>query len=142
MKRRRGYSLVEMLVTLVLFAAFSVLAYRLVYANFQFLQGTIEADSNTARFDRAVVQLRADVQSSSKLEMKDAGHLRIQFVGDRVVQWKANSGVLSRVEKGQTRTWTVGHPIVLKLDGAVALLSISPTDEIAMAAPVTTGGAK
>jgi type II secretory pathway component PulJ len=140
MRRRQAFSLVDTLLAVSLLGTFSLLAFRLVDANFHLVQATLAADSNTARFDRALQQLRTDVEASSALQMPQSGLLRIRLAGNQTVDWQSESSTLTRRGNGEVRSWTVGQPIELKLDGAVALLAISPIDKIAMAAH--SGGPK
>jgi type II secretory pathway pseudopilin PulG len=134
MKRLRGFSLVDTLFAVSLLGVFTLLAARLLFANSGIVRATLDSDSNTARFDRAVAQLRADVQSSASIEMPQPGDLQIHEPGEKIVEWHAAARTLTRRSGDQLRSWDIGQPLALKLDGAVALLSITPTDEIALAA--------
>jgi len=133
MIHRRGFTLVEILLAVSLLGVFTLLASRLLGANMRITQGTLTADSNTARFDRAIRMLRTDVAASDSIESSAPGVVRIRNSANQTVEWKTAGNSVSRSIGTETREWEVGQPLHLKLDGAVVLLSVSPADEIAMA---------
>jgi prepilin-type N-terminal cleavage/methylation domain-containing protein len=129
----RGFTLVETLLAVSLLAVFSLLAFRLLGANMHITRTTFTSNWNTARFDRAVRMLRADVTGSVSVEMPTPGLLRIHEAGNCTIEWKCTANSLSRSTGTEARTWDLGQHLHLKLDGAVVLLSVNPLDEIAMA---------
>lgn len=134
MIRRRGFSLIEILLTLSLLGVFSLLAFRLLGANMKVTEATLMADSNTARFDRAVAALRADVFDSASLEMPSPRLLRIHGSDKQIVDWEIDGNTIRRTRAAARRAWDVGQALDLKLDAAVVLLSINGNDQLAMAA--------
>lgn len=134
MIRRRGFTLVEVLLALSLLGVFSLVAYRLLGANMKVTEATLMADSNSARFDRAVAALRTDVFDSASLEMPSPGLLRVHGSDKQIVEWKIDHNTICRTQASARRTWDVGQPLDLKLDGAVVLLSVNGDDQLAMAA--------
>jgi prepilin-type N-terminal cleavage/methylation domain-containing protein len=131
--RRRGLTLVELLIALSLLGVFALLVFRLLGANFRLSSATQTASGNSARFDDATGQLRADVSDSSSMEMTTANVLQIQRPGKPVVEWQCNRNVLSRKMTNEHRQWDVGSAVKLKLDGAVVLLGANSAEPIAMA---------
>ena len=134
MIRRRGFTLVEVLLALSLLGVFSLVAYRLLGANMKVTEATLMADSNSARFDRAVAALRTDVFDSASLEMPSPGLLRVHGSDKQLVEWKIDHNTICRTQASARRAWDVGQPLDLKLDGAVVLLSVNGDDQLAMAA--------
>lgn len=134
MKRRQGYTLVDMLLAVMLLGTFLLLSARLLYANSHLIEATFTAESDTARFDRAIMQLREDVHHSTALEMPQPSLLRIHLADKSIVEWTAQAGTLARGSNGSSRFWNIDHTLQLNLDGAIVLLSVSPTDQIALAA--------
>jgi prepilin-type N-terminal cleavage/methylation domain-containing protein len=137
MTRRRGFTLTEMLLAVLLTGLFGIISMRLMRANFQVAHTTFTADNNAARFDGAVASLRADLADSISCEMPNATTLRIYQAKDRIVDWHADSTNLTRNVGNDVHIWTVGKPIGLKIDGAIVLLSSSDDslNAIAIATP-------
>jgi prepilin-type N-terminal cleavage/methylation domain-containing protein len=133
--KRRGFSLIEVLLALSLLGVFLLIASRVIVANFHTQAANLAAEGNTARFDRAVIMLREDVANSKSVEMPEAAVLRIHLPDNQTVEWRADHHSLSR-SASDNRTWDIVQSLKFKLDGAVVLLS-DGTDEIAMA-----GGAR
>jgi prepilin-type N-terminal cleavage/methylation domain-containing protein len=130
-----GFTLVETLLAVSLLGVFSLLAFRLIGSNMHITEATLAADSNTARFDRAVSMLRADVAGSTSIDMPEPGTLRIKGSDGQPIEWKITGNTLSRTLGTHLRVSDVGQPLNLKLDGAVVLLSTSDLNQIAMAPP-------
>jgi prepilin-type N-terminal cleavage/methylation domain-containing protein len=131
--RSGGFSLIELLIALSLMAVVALLSFRLLGANFHLTAAARTANDNAASFDDAVRQLRAEVSASSSLEMPEPNVLRIATTGNPSTEWRSDRGILSRKIPGADRRWNVGHPISLKLDGAVLLLSADSAEPTAMA---------
>ena len=132
-KRQRGFTLVEVLITLSLMGVFGVVAYQVIGANFTFTVATQAANDNAARFDIALRMLREDVFNSSTVEMPRADVLRVHGPGKQLAEWHCEHGVLSRKLGTENRGWDVGHPVNLKLDGVVVLLTTDSAEPIAIA---------
>jgi prepilin-type N-terminal cleavage/methylation domain-containing protein len=128
--KRRGFSLIEVLLALSLLGVFLLIASRVIVANIHAQTANLTAEGNTARFDRAVIALRADVANSKSVEMPEPAVLRIHLADNQTIEWRADHHSLIR-SASDNRTWDVGQSLNFKLDGAVVLLS-DGTDEIAM----------
>ena len=139
MKLRRGITLIDMLLAIALLGVFMLLAFRLVRASVHTTEQTLRADDNAARFDRAIGTLRADVADSASIEMPQPALLRIHGPDSQTIEWRSDRHSLSRSTPSENRTWDVGQPVNLKMDGAVVLVSASASDQIAMAS-VHSGG--
>jgi prepilin-type N-terminal cleavage/methylation domain-containing protein len=133
MTHRRGFTLIEILLSVSLLGVFSLLAFRLIGANMDIARATRTANWNTARFDSAVRMLREDVSDSGSIETPRPELLRIRSPGNPPIEWEITGNSLSRSIGPDHRRWDVGQPLHLKVDGAVVLLSVSASDEIAMA---------
>jgi prepilin-type N-terminal cleavage/methylation domain-containing protein len=133
MNPRRGFSLVEILLAISLLGVFMLIAFRLVVANTHIAAETLLADGNSAKFDGAIHALQADVFESSSIEMPGPNVLRIHGPGQRIVEWRDDQNSLSRSIGQDMRSWNIGRPINIKLDGAIVLVTANPGDQIAMA---------
>jgi type II secretory pathway pseudopilin PulG len=138
-RRRGGYLLLEMLVTLSLFGVFGLLAAQLFRTSFQAATQTPRATESAMRFDAAIKTLRADVFVAVSVEMTQPRTLLIHESGGNAIQWQADGkGELSRKAADQERSWNVGQPIGFRQDGAIVIVrpSADANDELAM----TRGG--
>jgi type II secretory pathway component PulJ len=136
MKKRPGYTLIDMLLAIALLGGFMLMAFRLVRATVHITAATLNADDNTARFDNAIHMLRDDVAASTHIEMPATHQLQIRRTSGPPVQWKIEQNSLSRTTNTEHRTWDVGQPIDLKMDGSILLILPSPLDQIAIAPPM------
>jgi prepilin-type N-terminal cleavage/methylation domain-containing protein len=127
MTRRRGFTLVEILLALMLFSIFGVIAMRLFAANFQVQRSTLIAENNSAEFDRAVGILRADVAGSASCESPAPDLLRVYLSKTDFVDWRSHSDGLSRTHHSNTQIWTFRRQLTVKMDAPLVLLA-SPDD--------------
>jgi prepilin-type N-terminal cleavage/methylation domain-containing protein len=141
MNRRRGFSLIETLLAISLLGVFMLIAFRLVVANTHIAAATMVADGNSAKFEGAINTLRADVTGSCSIEMPFSTVLNIHGPGQQTVEWRSDQNFLSRSNGKDTRSWNIGRPINLKLDGAIVLITANPGDHIAMAS-IHPGGTR
>src|SRR5690348_12359593 len=97
-KHRRGFMLTEMLAVLILFAAFAVLAERVITTTWRVSYKASEAQNQTASIETALGALRADVWAAQKITAKDATSTELDFGGGKVVAWSIRDGKFSRRE--------------------------------------------
>jgi prepilin-type N-terminal cleavage/methylation domain-containing protein len=140
MIRRRGLSLVELILALSLLGVFSLLACRLLIGNLHVATDTVTADGNSLRFYGAIHALRADVFQSTSLEMPGPNLLRIHGPGNRIIDWQNDGDELSRSTASEKKDWIIGQPVNVNLDGSVVLVSANPNDQMAMASIHPGGG--
>jgi prepilin-type N-terminal cleavage/methylation domain-containing protein len=126
----RGFSLVEVLITVSLLGVFMLLAYRLLGATFEFQVATREANNHTARLDDAIRRLRDDVITSKSIVSPNDSAVNI--VGPQSIEWRFNQGRLTRKFADHVNSWELNQPVHFKLDGSVLLVAVDSDQPIAM----------
>ncbi len=123
MKRHRAFTLVEILIALSLIAAFSVVAYRLLGANFQLQTATAQANNQSAALAGAVASLRADLSVTRSFETPAPGVVRLRTQDPSSIDWTTTDRQLFRSHAGSAAAWDVGRTLSFQVDGVVILLA-------------------
>ncbi|HEX8325027.1 MAG TPA: type II secretion system protein [Tepidisphaeraceae bacterium] len=133
--RRRGYLLVEMIITLAMIGVVATLATQLVFRLLTTARELSDGERARLAIDRAAGTLRSDVQRAGRV-VTDGDRLRM----DAIV-WTVDDNVLVRTDGGSE----VRYPL---LPGHVVLGSVGPVitlrvDEAEWAfAPIVEGGGR
>ena len=140
-----GFTLIEVLLTLSLLGAFTLIAYRIIGVNFEFAAATRIANNESASLDQALQILKADVSHSSHISI--TSDLTMKITSDAkdslITEWHAKEQTLYRSMGKDSRSWVVGHKASLQLEGPILLLTLDSSQPIAMASlnPPTTQAA-
>lgn len=127
-RRARGFTLSELIFTLMLLSVFSVIASRL-FANIVtvFHQTTI-AQSRISAYESAVALLRKDVWSASRIEVSDPTHARLSCPDGRSISWALEpTGQILRAENsGLATRWNASAQTLLFKKEPAALVLTDP----------------
>jgi type II secretory pathway pseudopilin PulG len=130
---RPAFVLFEIMIALVLFTVFAVVAVRLVSTILHIANGASQAESTHRSFDAALAHLRQDVWSTTAIEVTGAGGVTLTRSGDAgSVTWNpAADGSLVRTsaptgDDPVREVWRgAGEGVSLRQDaGGVLLLDV------------------
>jgi prepilin-type N-terminal cleavage/methylation domain-containing protein len=126
-RRSRAFTLFELLVTLILLGAFSMVASKVFRLTIRTLEGAPAVQDQAVALDGMVETLRRDVWSAAKIERADATSLRLT-VGRSEVRWHFEPGSAERTEmqaEMPERHWTTGGPIsVAQAGGSTVVIGM------------------
>jgi len=106
--RRRGFTLLELIMALGLMAAFMTASTRLFQVSFRTIRSTEMSRNQAARMDHCLAELRRDVWAARRASVSDTGELALEVDGRRIT-WSVAEGIVRRIEasaKETTRMWT------------------------------------
>jgi hypothetical protein len=104
---RRGFALFEMLVLLILFAAFALVASKLYASVWRLMYNATQAQTSETRLNSALATLRRDVWNAERIAGGDA-KLTLSIAGTQPVVWSiASDGTWTRRSAGEQH-WAVG----------------------------------
>jgi len=106
--RRRGFTLLELIMALGLMAAFMTASTRLFQVSFRTIRLTELSRNQAARLDHCLAELRRDVWAAQHASVSNTGELALEPEGRRIT-WSAAEGTVRRVEPSRqetSRTWT------------------------------------
>src|SRR5262249_18755390 len=113
---RRGFTLIEMLVTVILLGVFGLLVAQLFHATFMLNYDTANAHNAVPSFNFAAGRMRTDVWSAKKVELKSAHSATVTTAGDSAITWTIDQGVLAREDGSGRDRWTAPPGMTFKLD--------------------------
>jgi len=105
-RRARGWSLMHMLIAMVLFPVFLLMASKLFMANNALVSQAHHAQSRMTRTDIAVHQLQTDVWRADDIRALAPGLLEIN-IGGRVIRWHARDQSLIRQSRSGSDKMTI-----------------------------------
>ena len=134
-RRRGGFMLVNMLITIGLLAAFSVVAVRVFRLSMQTVERSAREQEILIREGQAMGVMREDVWGAAKVEA-EAKRLRIADV-----EWRTEgNGDLLRVAGDEVRRWT-GLGMTFEREGSW-VVARRGEHEVALLRQRAAGGAK
>ncbi|HEY8668604.1 MAG TPA: prepilin-type N-terminal cleavage/methylation domain-containing protein [Tepidisphaeraceae bacterium] len=120
LRRQRGFTLIEMLATLVLLTAFALIGARLFTAAMRLIHSAQAGHTAMMQSESALRRLRADAWAATKIEAGPQS-VTITRMDGSVVQWKAQQAALSRAVEGNEERaihWQdAGAPLQFISDG-------------------------
>jgi prepilin-type N-terminal cleavage/methylation domain-containing protein len=137
--KRRGLTLIEMLVVLGLIAAFAALASALFQSAFRTAASSSQNMADAATLDSAITALRRDVWEGARVDVRDCQSVAIQRPDNSQVLWQVgDDGALSRIA-GDLRHDYRALPVDIRFTGdqnglvlAITGRPPAPQREIAM----------
>ena len=121
---RRGFTLTEMLAVLILFAAFAVIAERLITTTWRVSYNASESQNQAASIGMALLELRTDAWAAQKITAKDATSADLDLGSGKVVAWSIHDGKFSRREGNRDDHWQAPSGAAFSSDGAALVLSV------------------
>jgi prepilin-type N-terminal cleavage/methylation domain-containing protein len=107
-RRRRGFTVIELIMALGLMAAFMTASTRLFQVSFRTIRSTEMSRNQAARLDHCLAELRRDVWAAQRASISNTGELALELEGRRIT-WSAAEGTVRRSDASPqetTRTWT------------------------------------
>lgn len=95
-RRRRGFTLTEMLCALILLTAFAVVGGRLFVATFHLSYNTAQSANAAASSETALNLLRSDVWEAKTIKSIDGQTVELTLGDGRVATWSIKGDVLTR----------------------------------------------
>lgn len=134
-RRKRGFTVLEMTITIGLLAVVALLISRLAGSTLKTIDQTRTADRGNAALDRALMLLRQDTWSASAIKPNADGSIT---VGEAT--WRSAEQTVTRSQGGD-ETLRVGTPIALRTEGAEVVVEAAGR-VIRMTGPMLKGDAK
>ncbi len=104
--RRRGMMLYEVMIGVILMAAFATLAVEVIRSSLRVSRDASEAAGLNARFDGAVAQLRRDVWSAAKITAANPTTLNIEVPNAKPITWTVTKeAALVRSLESERQAW-------------------------------------
>jgi prepilin-type N-terminal cleavage/methylation domain-containing protein len=123
----RGYTLIELLLTLSLLGVFSLIATHLFGSSFQVMSQSAQVTEFPMRFDAAVNSLRSDIAEAISIDLPNPRSLIAKNSAGETIQWEIDGNHhLLRQDNSTSRSWDVGEAIEFRREGD--LLLIHPSD--------------
>lgn len=133
LRRLRGFSLLELTITLTVLAVVAVLLSRLTQATFATFERTRSDDRSNAALDRALMLMRRDAWSARTLAQNPDGSIA---VGDAT--WTPTDSTVTRRQE-RTELLRVGTPMRLAVDGPELVVEAAGR-VVRMTGPMLSGG--
>ena len=125
LRRRRGFTLMELLFAIVLMATFGLLVAQLFHATFMLNYTTANAQNAAASFNSGEIRLRGDVWSAQKVAVNDPRTAAITSSDGGTITWTIQNNQISRRSGADTDTWTAPPGATFKLAGSTLLLDVA-----------------
>jgi prepilin-type N-terminal cleavage/methylation domain-containing protein len=106
MKRRRAFTIMEMLSAMILLSALALVATKLFTSTILLTTKFANARDTMVSTDAALAVLRGDAWSARKIETPDANTAKLTLDNDRVVLWTISGDHLTRRQGDSERHWT------------------------------------
>jgi prepilin-type N-terminal cleavage/methylation domain-containing protein len=131
-RRRRGFTLTELLIVLILLGFVALAGGRLFSAAIRLGHDSAETQNHAAAFDAMIGSLRSDVWSAASVEA-DGGRAVVHPAGvGPAVTWSSAGGVIVRdPDGGEPRQWAVGSDVTFALDGPALVVHVPQTRAVA-----------
>lgn len=129
--RRRGFTLLEILVVIGLVAFVGLVSMQLFRATLRTWKASADEQAIQSRFDLAMGQLRRDVCSATSIDAPDTRSITIHNPAG-TVHWTANEpAAQSRTtdEAADARHWPDLGPITFESRGPMLVVHLTPTHE-------------
>ena len=125
---RRGFTLTELLIVLILLGFVALAGGRLFNAAIRLGHDSAQTQNTAAAFDAMVSSLRADAWSAASIET-DGGRAVIHPAGGGPgVTWSSAGGVIVRdPDGGVPRPWPIGADVTFRTDGPTLVVRIPQT---------------
>ena len=129
---RRGFTLTELLIVLILLGFVALAGGRLFSAAIRLGHSSAQVQNTAATFDAATSQLRADVWSAAAIEVDDKRAVIHPGGGGAAVTWSCAGGLLVRDPDGGTpRQWPLGADVTFRADGPSLVVHVPDTRAVA-----------
>lgn len=111
---RPGYTLVELITTLILLGAFTVIATRMFVSTLRVTRQASDSQNQAITIDSMVRMLRADVWSAADVRTVDK-RLIVKRPDAKTVTWSVGENQIVRMEEGSKRPnrWSGVGPMTL-----------------------------
>jgi len=129
-RKRRGFSLIELLCTIILLGAFAIIAGRLFNSTFHLYYDTAEAQNQTASIDGALTWLRADVWSAKRIDVSDPHKATMTMPDNRVIIWTIHADDLLRNEGDTNEKMHAPPKATFATDGVALTLHVAPAANV------------
>lgn len=108
--QRHGFFLIELLMVLLVSAAFFLIAARVFSSTMKLNYAASQAHKGTVRLDSAVRMLRADAWNARDLAAKDGVVTVTMFDGSTIAWAVGNDGTLTRTAGNRVQRWPLEAP--------------------------------
>lgn len=96
--RASGFTLTEMLVILILLAAFAIVASRLFFTTMHLTMDSSDAQSAASAIDATLASLRADAWAAKQIDVPDPYIVKLTTPDGAIITWTIGEGDMTRSE--------------------------------------------
>lgn len=134
MRRRGGWTLLEMVIAMIVVGVFITMSMRLFRSTMDVITSRPRHDASARQLDRAIEALRVDAWGALDMRVVDAHTLLIRPTDDRTLTWKLdqeNHRIERHVYLDEKQTdqadWSPEGALRFEADGSIVMLSWTDT---------------
>ena len=119
---RRGFTLIETVVSLIILANLAVLGTELLRTSFRVMNQSVASQELVTRLNSAIGQLRVDAWNAKSFSSTNDQSLHIETGQGAAVDWSVDAGdLIRRAANGQRRWIGVGSDSLFQTNGPSAV---------------------